>query len=159
MAGIARTVVTTPNDLEVVAVRSYEAPIELVFEVLTVPEHLRETLAPFDEEVTEVSVDLRVGGSYRNVFVTPDGFECAFNGEYLEIDPPRRIVASWEFEGWPGVPALESNELEQVGAMTTLTWRLTFRDRAGREHWKSHDGIESNLELLDGYLRSLRPAL
>ena len=158
MADIGHTVVRTPNDLEIVATRDYEAPIELVFEVITLPEHIRQTMAPFDEQVTECSVDLRPGGSYRNVFVTPDGLECAFKGEYLEIDPPHRVVATWEFEGWPGVEAVESDELAQSGDVTTLTWRLAFRDRAGREHWKSHDGIESNLEQLDNYLRSLLSA-
>lgn len=51
-----------PNDLEIVLTRDFEAPIELVFEVLTKPEHVRKWFAR--EEVTVCSIDLRVGGNY-----------------------------------------------------------------------------------------------
>jgi hypothetical protein len=62
-----------PNDLEIVVTREFDAPIELVFDVSTKPEHVQKTIAPFEEEVTECSIDLRVGGNYRFVFVTDDG--------------------------------------------------------------------------------------
>ena len=37
-------------------------------------------------------IDLRVGGEFHNIFVTPDGKECSFRGTYLEIEPPTRLV-------------------------------------------------------------------
>ena len=52
-----------PNDLEIVVTREFDAPIGLVFDVSTKPEHVRKTIAPFEEEVTECSIDLRVGGT------------------------------------------------------------------------------------------------
>ena len=36
-------------------------------------------------EVTVCEIDLRVGGKWRYVMVTPDGFEVGFHGEYREI--------------------------------------------------------------------------
>ena len=71
-------VIEFPNDLEIVVTREFDAPIGLVFDVITKPEHVRKTIAPFDEQVTECSIDLRVGGSYHFVFVTGDGTECSF---------------------------------------------------------------------------------
>jgi uncharacterized protein YndB with AHSA1/START domain len=40
-------VVEFPNDLEILVIREFDAPIELVFEVLTKPEHVRKTFAPY----------------------------------------------------------------------------------------------------------------
>ena len=36
-----------PNDLEIVLTREFDAPIQLVFDVLTKPEHVRKTIAPY----------------------------------------------------------------------------------------------------------------
>src|SRR5271156_5102849 len=58
-------VIEFPNDLDVVITREFDAPIRLVFDITTKPEHVRKTFAPFGEEVTVCSIDLRVGGDYH----------------------------------------------------------------------------------------------
>ena len=104
-------VIEFPNDLEIVLTRDFEAPLQLVFDVLWKPEHMRNTIAPYGEEVTLLEVDLRVGGDYHYVFVTDDGYECSFRGTFLEVEPPTRSVQTWIFDGWPGVEAVETMEL------------------------------------------------
>ena len=151
-----RTVIEFPSELEVVARREYEAPIQLVFDVLWKPEHLRKTIAPFEEEVTECSVDLRVGGNYRYVFVTDDGTECGFHGTFLEVEPPTRTVQTWLFEGWPDAQAVETMELTETASGTDLTWTLAFADKAGRDHMTKYDGIEANFENVADYLATLQ---
>ena len=144
-----------PNDLEIVLTREFDAPIQLVFDVLTKPEHLFKTLAPYEEEVTVCSIDLRVGGDYHFVFVTGDGRECSFRGTFLEVDPPTRTVQTWLFDGWPGVEAIESVELREADGVTKLTHRLAFRDKAGRDHMTKTDGLEANYDNVEALLRSL----
>jgi uncharacterized protein YndB with AHSA1/START domain len=144
-----------PNDLEIVLTREFDAPIQLVFDVLTKPEHLVKTLAPYEEEVTVCSIDLRVGGDYHFVFVTGDGRECSFRGTFLEVDPPTRTVQTWLFDGWPGVEAIESVELREADGVTKLTHRLAFRDKAGRDHMTKTDGLEANYDNVEALLRSL----
>ena len=56
-------VITFPNDLEIVITREFDAPIALVFDVLTKPEHVSKWFAPFDCVVTVCSIDLCVGGT------------------------------------------------------------------------------------------------
>jgi uncharacterized protein YndB with AHSA1/START domain len=148
-------VITFPSDLEIVVTREFDAPIQLVFDVFTKPEHVRNHLAPFGEKVTECSIDLRVGGDYRYTFVTADGIECSFRGTYLEIEPPARTVETWVFEGWPDVEAVESMDLQETDGVTKLTWTLAFRDQAGRDHMTQYDGIEANFDNVEDYLRSL----
>jgi uncharacterized protein YndB with AHSA1/START domain len=150
-----RAVIEMPNELDVVTTREFEAPIALVFDVLTKPEHVSKWFAPFECVVTECSIDLRVGGTYHIVFVTGDGTECSFRGTYLEIEPPTRIVDTWLFEGWPDAEAVESVDLHEASGMTKLTMKLAFRDKAGRDHMTKSDGQEDSLDKMEDLLRSL----
>jgi uncharacterized protein YndB with AHSA1/START domain len=148
-------VIDFPSDLEVRITREFDAPIQLVYDVFTKTEHLRNTLAPFGEEMRECTFDARVGGSYHYVFVTDDGQEMSFRGTYLEVEPPTKIVNTWLYEGWPDTEAVESVDLRETGGVTTMTWTLAFRDQAGRDHMKKFDGIEANFDNVENYLRSL----
>jgi uncharacterized protein YndB with AHSA1/START domain len=148
-------VIEFPSELEIVVTREFDAPIELVFDVFTKAEHVRKTIAPYGEEVTVCSIDLRVGGNYHFVFVTDDGTECSFRGTYLEVEPPTGTVETWLFDGWPDAEAVESIDLHETDGVTTLTHRLAFRDKAGRDHMTKFDGIEANFDNVEDYLRSL----
>jgi uncharacterized protein YndB with AHSA1/START domain len=148
-------VVEFPNDLEILTTREFDAPIELVFDVLTKPEHVRRWFAPFEDKMTVCSIDLRVGGNYHFVFVTEDGIECSFRGTYLEIERPTRMVGTWLFEGWPDAHAIESVDLHEAHGVTTLTMKLAFNDKAGRDHMTKFDGQESSFDNLEDYLREL----
>ena len=144
-----------PNELEIVVTREFDAPMALVFDVFTKPEHVRKHFAPFEEEVTVCSIDLRVGGNYRYVMVTGDGTECAFRGTFLEIEPPTRTVQTWLFEDWPDAEAVETMELQETGGVTKLTSRLAFRDKAGRDHITKYDGMLASYDNVESYLKSL----
>ncbi|HWD96954.1 MAG TPA: SRPBCC domain-containing protein [Acidimicrobiales bacterium] len=148
-------VVTFPNDLEIVVVQRFDAPMELVFDVLSKPEHVLKWFAPFEDTMTECSIDFRVGGNYHMVFVTNDGTECSFRGTYLEIDSPTRTVETWLFEGWPDADAVETVTLHEADGVTTLTNSLAFRDQVGRDHMDKTDGFEDSFAKMDAYLRSL----
>ena len=144
-----------PNELEIVTTREFDAPLELVFDVITKPEHVRNWFAPFTCEVTECAIDLRAGGDYHIVFVDPDGTVCSFRGTYSEVEPPTRTVATWLFEGWPDAEAVETVELQEADGVTTLTMSLAFRDQAGRAHMSKSDGQQSSFDKLEDYLRTL----
>lgn len=149
------SVIEYPSELEIVTTREFDAPIELVFDVLTKPEHVSNWFAPFTCEMKECTIDLRVGGDYHQVFLAEDGRECSFRGTYLEVEPPSRTVATWLFEGWPDADAVETVDLHESHGVTTMTVRLAFRDQAGRAHITKHDGQEDSYDKLEDYLRSL----
>ena len=149
-------VIEFPSDLEIVITREFDAPIALVFDVLTKPEHVSTWGATPPDRMTECSIDLRVGGNYHSSFVTEDGTVCSFRGTYLEVEPPIRTVETWLFEGWPDAEAVETMQLHEIDGVTTLTWRLAFRDQAGRDHMTEFDGQQASLDEIDAILRSLR---
>lgn len=148
-------IIEFPNELEVVITREFDAPIALVFDVLTKPEHVRRWGATPPDQMTECSIDLRVGGEYRSSFVTEDGTVLTFSGTYLEVEPPVRTMQTWHFNCWPDADAVETMELNETDGITTLTWRLAFRDKAGRDHMTGFDGQQDSLDEMEDILRSL----
>jgi uncharacterized protein YndB with AHSA1/START domain len=62
-----------------------EAPIEVVWEVITAPDHI---LQWFSEEA---EIELRVGGSGRLAFKSGDSYQLQVEA----IEPPRRFAFRW----------------------------------------------------------------
>jgi uncharacterized protein YndB with AHSA1/START domain len=76
--------------------RRIEAPPELVYRYFTDPERFIAWLGVGAE------VDAVPGGGYR-IQMTSDSRISAC-GRYVELDPPRRVVFTWGFEGLDGLP-------------------------------------------------------
>jgi len=154
-----------PNELDIVITREFDAPIALVFDVLTKPEYVSRWGATPPDQMKECSIDLRVGGKYHYSFVIEDGTVFSFDGTYLEVDPPFRTVETWLFDGWPDAEAVESWQLHETDGVTTVTMRLAFRDKAGRDHYParpenvdeltSSNGVLASFEAMADVLRSL----
>jgi uncharacterized protein YndB with AHSA1/START domain len=72
------------------------APPHRVFRSLTDPAELAAWWGS-DEmyRTTEWTIDLRPGGTWSTVALGADGSRMTIDGEYLEVDPPRRLVHTW----------------------------------------------------------------
>ena len=108
---------------EFVMERIFDAPRELVWQALTDPERIPRWWGKRDTSMTVAEMDVRVGGRWRWIAHTPDG-EAPFSGEYLEIDPPSRLVNTEMFDVPPfneGEPAIVTQTLEDVDGKTKLT--------------------------------------
>jgi uncharacterized protein YndB with AHSA1/START domain len=149
-----------PDDVSVLCTREFDAPIALVFDVLTKPEHVSRWISPFGCKTKDCEIDLRVGGNYHYSFVTPRGNECSFRGTYLEVEPPTRTAETWVFESRPHLPAVETVELRESDGVTTMTNRMTYRDKASRDEeiQGDHDGIQDSLDKMEDLLTSLLQA-
>jgi uncharacterized protein YndB with AHSA1/START domain len=86
----ARMTDDTPRFLRMT--RSFEASPERVFAAWVNPETVRRWLfaSPVDESYT-AALDVRVGGAW-SITARRHGVDYTASGEYLEIDPPRRLV-------------------------------------------------------------------
>ena len=121
-SGIANSstfTVSTPSDREIRLTRLFDAPRALVFEAMTRPEHVREWWGRLGDgySVPECEIDLRPGGRWRFVNLTPKGFRVVFSGEYREIDPPERLVFTEVYEEGPGA---SPNADEEASVVTTM---------------------------------------
>lgn len=84
--------------------RTFAAPPERVFEAFRDPELLGEWAAPGEHRTEGVEMDFRVGGRYRREMRFPDGSLHVLSGEYLEVEPPERLVYTYLWETIPGAP-------------------------------------------------------
>jgi len=89
--------------------------------------------------MTLAEIDLRVGGAWRYVMIDNGGFEVGFHGEYREIVPNERIVATEVYEGpWPqdGEPAVTTVTFTALDGGRTLLEQL-MQSPAGRSATRS----------------------
>jgi uncharacterized protein YndB with AHSA1/START domain len=92
--------------------RRIPANVAEVFQWWTDPARLSEWMTPTGEVTAEV--DLRVGGRLR-IVMRGDGRVIEHVGEYLEIEPPRRLVFTWTSAFTDGRPSVVTVELEPDG--------------------------------------------
>ncbi len=133
------------NDLKIEAegersirmLRTFRARRTAVFAAYTKPELVRRwMLGPGNDWTMPIcDIDLRVGGTYRYVWRNAaDGAEMGLGGEFVEIDPPRRLVATERFdESWYPGGAVVSTEFVEVAGVTTLTQRVTYDSGGARD--------------------------
>lgn len=127
--------VTTLGEREVVITRSFDAPRRLVFDAMTQPGLLARWLyGPPGWTLAVCDVDLRVGGSYRYVWKSPDGALMGMGGVHREIVAPERLVATQLFdEDWTGGEALSTMVLSEREGRTTLTITMRYASREARD--------------------------
>jgi uncharacterized protein YndB with AHSA1/START domain len=134
------TTVERRSERELVVTRTFNSPARLVFEAWTRPELLKRWWVPKSVSMSMLSceADVRVGGSYRFVFVFGNDTSnpMAFFGRYLEVTPHSRLVWTNE-EGGDG------------GPVTTVT----FEEKGGKTLLVVHDLYPSK-EALDGAISS-----
>jgi len=107
------TTVERTSEREVVVRRSFDAPIDLVFEAWANPELFQRWWVPksMGMELQTCEMDVRTGGTYRVVFANG----MAFFGRYLDVTRPSLITWTNEEDG-------------EDGSVTTVT----FEERNGQ---------------------------
>jgi uncharacterized protein YndB with AHSA1/START domain len=106
------TATITPDQDTVIAEIFIAAPPERVFQAITDPAQLSQWWGQSNVyRIVERSADLRVGGKWSSAGVGADGTKFTVEGEYLEIDPPRRLVHTW-------IPSYRG------GLKTVVSWDL-----------------------------------
>jgi len=90
------TTAISPDQDVVTAEIFIAAPPERVFQALTDPSQPTKWWGQQGlYRITDYKGDVRVGGKWSSVGQGADGKSFRVDGEYLEIDPPRRLVYTW----------------------------------------------------------------
>ena len=77
----------------VVIERTFDAPVDLIWQMWTQPEHFKNWYGPQGFSVPVADMDLRVGGRRLVCMASPDGsMKMWTTGEYTEIVPNKRLV-------------------------------------------------------------------
>jgi uncharacterized protein YndB with AHSA1/START domain len=130
--------------------RTINAPVERVYRAWTTPEELKQWHAPFDYVVTDVAVDLRVGGRFRLTMQQPgtDVVNVAA-GVYSEIIPNKKLVLTWRWENSKNNPGESQLTLEfnARGTKTevVLTHERLLDAKSRDDHGKGWNGCIDKL--------------
>ncbi len=103
------------DGLDVVFERVFDAPRDLVWQVYTDPAHIARWWGTHGSTTEVLEMDLRPGGSWHYVSHAPDRGPIGFRGDYLEVDPPGRIVRTFAVDVPDFVPGRETMTLEDLG--------------------------------------------
>ncbi len=138
--------------------RFVKAPPELVFDVMTDPQHVPHWWGPRGLELVVCEMDLRVGGRWRFVSQAPDGQQFGFHGEYREIDRPHRVVQTFVFEGAPDHEAVDTLTFQPAEGGTLLVGEMVHDSVESRDAHVASGmaaGMEETYLRLDELLASL----
>ena len=114
----------------IVATVEIAAPAERVFRALASREIVNWWVRAGVFNTTDWTGDVRVGGHWRASGVAR-GEPYVVEGQFLEVEPPRKLVHTWKRRGAPG-PA------------TTVTYVLDALDGGGTRITLRHSGFESD---------------
>ena len=165
MVGVASSgtaTVTLPTEDQILVTRELDAPKELVWKAWTTPELVKQWWHANRGEVTVAEIDLRVGGTWRYVSVTPEGFEVGFHGEYREIEPYDRLVSTEAYEGIPNPDenaTVNTLTLDEDNGRTTVTVLVQCPSREVRDAMIDSGmeaGMQDAYDLLEQVAISLR---
>jgi len=122
-----------------------EASPERVWQALTSPEELTAWYWPASLSPKATS-DPTVGGHFG---ITTASKDMGFAGEYLELEPPRRIVQSWRWAGEDSASRV-TIDLTPAGDGTDLVVTHAELDAATAEMYRA--GWQSCLDRLPAHL-------
>jgi uncharacterized protein YndB with AHSA1/START domain len=144
---------TLVGDREIVAVRIFDAPRELVFEMFTDAKHIGHWWGPKGFTTTTFSMDVKPGGVWRFVMHGPDGRDYENKVTYLEVVKPQRLV--YKHGGDKEVEPVNfqvTATFEDLDGKTKLTWRMIFPSANARNYvvkeYGAVDGLTQTLARL-----------
>ncbi len=147
---------TNTQDRELIISRRLNAPVELVWEVWTKPEHIVNWWGPDGFTNTINTMDVIPGGEWELIMQGPDGTDYENRSIFKEIIPYKKIV----FEHISDPRIVATIDFEDMGEQTLITWHMLFETaeqfiQVVKTH-KADEGLKQNIEKLDLYLSGLK---
>jgi uncharacterized protein YndB with AHSA1/START domain len=155
-------IIAEPGKQELIIIREFDAPRELVFQTHTDQKLYKQFLGPRRMTTRFETFEPKAGGSYRFVQTDMDGKEYAFHGICHEVLVPERIIGTFEFEGLPeaGHVLLETTRFEALPKnRTRIVAQDVYQsvaDRDGMFQAGMEEGIDEGYDRLDELLAKLQ---
>src|ERR1700730_3907216 len=113
---------SSTKDREIVISRKLNAPVKLVWEVWTKPEHIANWWGPDGFTNTITVMNVVPGGEWDLVMHGPDGTDYKNKSVFKEVIPYKKIV--YEHVSVPRFFA--TVDFEDQGEQTLITWQMLF---------------------------------
>jgi uncharacterized protein YndB with AHSA1/START domain len=79
--------------------RVFAAPRALVFAAWTQSAHMKQWSAPHGFKIPVSEGELKPGGAWRAVMITPDGIKLPLSGTYVKVVPDKLLAFTHRWEG------------------------------------------------------------
>ena len=141
--------------------RTFNAPVKLVWDAWTQPEHIANWWGPKGMKTKIVEHDFKVGGKWKYTLVMPDGSQFIGEGVYSLIVVLKKIFSSANFK-----PMTEGVEIQAVfeedGEKTNFTFNVihpTEEYCKQQEKMGFYNGWGSTFDRLENFVNSLNNML
>jgi uncharacterized protein YndB with AHSA1/START domain len=151
----------TENDLAkriLTLKRTFDAPVDLVWEAWTEPGHIAQWWGPKGMTVKVIEHNFKVGGKWKYVMPMPNGSEFISEGAYSEIVEFQKIFTSASFK-----PMTEGVELraffEKTGDKTNFTFSVVHPTEEycrQQEKMGFYNGWGSTFDRLAAFVTALK---
>jgi len=149
---------TNTADRELRISRVLNAPIELVWEVWTDPQHLKHWWGPDGFTNTITKMEMRKGGQWNLVMHGPDGTDYKNETIIVDIIKHRKIVD----DHISGPRFLATIDFEAQGNKTRIDWHMLFETKAlfikTVKTFKADEGLKQNVSRMEQYLLNMQTA-
>ncbi len=109
-----------------VLTRSFDAPRALVFRAWTDPTDLAQWWGPHGFQTTIHEMTVKPGGRWHYSMRGPDGHDYPFDGVYIEIVEPERLVFDGNINGSPEQRVWTEVSFAERGGKTEITVRQLY---------------------------------
>jgi PhnB protein len=139
------------SDREILLTRVLNAPIELVWEVWTNPQHIAKWWGPDGFNNTITKMEVKQGGEWDLIMHGPDGTDYKNKSVYKEIIKHRKIV----YEHLSAPKFIATIEFDAQDEKTGIRWHMLFESREQFiqvvKTFKADEGLKQNMEKLNRY--------
>jgi uncharacterized protein YndB with AHSA1/START domain len=147
-----KNIVNKTSDRELIITRLLNAPIELVWEVWTNPDHIKNWWGPDGFTNTISKMEVQAGGEWDLIMHGPDGTDYKNKSIFKEIIKPKKIV--YEHVSTPKFTTTVT--FDEQGNKTLLTWHMLFETKEQFiqvvKTFKADKGLKQNIAKLEIYL-------
>jgi uncharacterized protein YndB with AHSA1/START domain len=146
---------SSTHDREIFISRTLDAPVELVWEVWTKPEHIASWWGPNGFTNTINTMDVTPGGEWNLVMHGPDGTDYKNKSIFKEVILYKKIV----YEHISSPRFVSTINFEAQGEQTFINWHMLFETSEQFiqvvKTFKADEGLKQNIEKLNVYLAGL----
>lgn len=150
---------TTVDDRTIRVERVLDAPRDLVWRAFSEPELVAQWWGRGNKVDIE-RFEFEKGGHWRFV-EHHEGGSTGFEGRFREVDPKTLISQTFEWDGAPGHPVIDTNEFSDIegGRATKVTTTSQFfnqEERDGMAAAGAESGMAQSYAALDALLERLK---
>jgi len=140
------------KDRELFLSRTLNAPVALVWEMWTAPQHIANWWGPNGFTTTISTMDITPGGKWDLVMHGPDGTDYDNQSRFTEVIEHQKLV----YEHLSDPKFVTTIEFVAQGEKTLLTWHMLFQSAEQFievvKKYGADEGLKQNIEKLEVYL-------